>query len=140
VRAYAGSPLQVTVSEGAVRLEPRHAGRSERVVLTLGERGTVQADGSVLHERGVDLGPEIAWADGRLVFADMPLREAIPRLGRWYDLDVHLADARLGDLRLNATFERESASEVLHLIGLILDLRMERHGSSVVYYRKGSPP
>ena len=65
------------------------------------------------------------------MFQDTPLRDAAVQLGRWYDLDVRLADTTLGAKRLTATFKDEPLSQVLHLIAASLDVRIGQQGRVV---------
>lgn len=62
----------------------------------------------------------------------MPLAEVARELGRWYDVDVQLADSALAGRQLTATFESEPIAQVLDLISLSLDLRYERDGREIV--------
>jgi len=57
------------------------------------------------------------------------MTEVAAALGRWYNLDVRLADAIVAQKRLTASFKEEPVSEVLRLIGATLDARIERHGN-----------
>jgi len=59
-----------------------------------------------------------SWKDGRLIFRDTPLRLMIPRLERWYNVDIELQikDESIKNLKFTATIEFESFSEVLELI------------------------
>jgi transmembrane sensor len=108
------------------------------LVLRGGDVGSVDSTGELSAARGVDITPYTAWADGRLVFRNTPLRGVLAELDRWYDLDCRLADDTLGDLRLTASFQDEPASEVIRLVALSLGLRYERQGK-VVTFRAGRP-
>jgi transmembrane sensor len=80
---------------------------------------------------GVDVDRYTAWTEGRLVFDGVPLRDAIAELGRWYDVDVRLADGALGARRLTAEVQGERLTEVLDAVAAALDLRYERAGRTV---------
>lgn len=134
VRAYAGdSGVTVAVTEGEVSL--RHAAepaQGDSVLLTPGDLGRVVPAGEVVAERGVPLDEYVDWATGRLVFRDTPLRDAVVQLGRWYDLDVRLADPSLGAKRVTARFKHEPADRALSLIAASLDLRVDARDTVVV--------
>ncbi len=137
VRAYADEAgVQIVVAEGTVALRAAATQRDERL-LNAGQLGLVDASGALAVRSGVDAERYLAWTDGRLVFDNTPLRDALPQLGRWYDLDFKLGDSALGALPLTATFRNQPTDDVLELLGLTLGLRHERRGGTVTFYRAG---
>ena len=137
VRSYpTDSVVDVVVAEGRVSLtatrrpDAPHE-TADSLLLTQGDVGRVTAAGHLAMERGVPLERYLGWTEGRLVFEDTPLRDAALQLGRWYDLDVRLADDTLGAKRLTATFKDEPPSQVLHLIAASLDVRIGQQGRVV---------
>jgi transmembrane sensor len=136
VRAYdADTAARVVVAEGrvAVRL-PRGGGPETKAWLLGGNQAAeITADGSVAVRERVDAGRLLAWTEGRLVFDDTPLQDAVTVLERWYGLNVQLAGPSIGQRRFTATFREESAPEAVRLIARSLELRVERHGTSVVF-------
>jgi len=139
VRAYqADSAVQVTVQEGRVALEAAHSSPHARVVLAAHDVGTATAAGRLWAERGVEIGPRLAWKDGRLELRAVPLREAVIELSRWYGVDVRLGDSVSANRPLRASFQTESVDEALQLIAATLALRIERHGESVTFLSQRS--
>lgn len=150
VTAYSDSPrMQVVVASGRVML--RHAAslgpdstrararaRPEESPLTLGpgELGTIDGRGALARTRVDDPSPYFEWTKGELVFRGVPLREALPAIGRWYDMDIALGDSSLGDRRLVATFGPHSAHDVVRLVALAVNARYEAHGDTVVLLPK----
>jgi transmembrane sensor len=140
VRAYDGEPgTRVVVSEGEVAVRRRGmdgaAARADSVLLSAGELGGVDANGDLQSAERVTVQHYLGWTNGELVFDYTPLGEALPELGRWYGLDVRLADSSLASRRISATFTTESPTEVLTLLGKILGLAFERRGQVVVVRR-----
>jgi len=126
VRAFAPDhSVAVAVTEGEVML----AGTR----LRQGDLGRLDATGAVRVRSGADLRSYTSWITGRLVFDDTPLAEAIPVLERWYDLDITVADSALYRRRLFATLESQPVTNVLDLIALSLNLRVERRGRIVTF-------
>jgi transmembrane sensor len=148
VRAYrTDAAVSVAVAEGSVAItaapdslgprsrRPALDGLPERLVLTGGDLGRIAADGRLAVERAVNVDRYVAWADGRLVFQDTPLGDAVVELSRWYDLDIRLADGTLGRRPLTAAFKDEPALETLRLIAATLNLKLTRNGREVVLSR-----
>ncbi len=139
VRAYADeSGMQVVVAEGEVGLRPAAGPQRDERLLTAGQLGRVDPSGTVTVRTGVKLDRYLAWTDGRLVFDNTPLREALPQLGRWYDLDFTLGDSSLGTLPLTATFKNQPTADVLELLALTLGMRQERQAGTITFYRAGA--
>jgi len=127
VRAYADDrAVEVVVAEGRVALQGTE--------LSQGQLGQVASTGPVTVKTGVDLDRYLAWTQGRLVFDNTPLRDALPQLDRWYDLDFRLGDSSLAALPVTATFKNQPTDEVLDLLAQTLGLRQERHGRIVTLY------
>ncbi|MBX6331551.1 MAG: FecR domain-containing protein [Gemmatimonadaceae bacterium] len=147
VRAYpTDRDAMVVVAEGAVALAPaRPAGDTtpahpaRATVLRRGDLARVSGAGALTTERGVAVGAYLAWADGRLVLQRVPLREALPQLARWYDLDFRLADDSIGRLLVTATFDDAPPGEALQLLALSLGVRYERRGTVVTFHATRGP-
>jgi ferric-dicitrate binding protein FerR (iron transport regulator) len=132
--------MRVVVASGkvALRQPPARSARSaadSAPLLTLipGDLAQLDSAGTATVRR-VDPSAYVAWTQGALAFNGTSLHDALPQLARWYDLDIRLADNALGARRLTATFREQSAAQVLDLIALSLDLRMERDGRVVTLY------
>jgi transmembrane sensor len=95
--------------------------------------GTTGADGVVQVRSAVAADRYLAWSDGRLTFEDTPLPEAAAEIGRWYDLDIQLGDARLASKMLTATFDDPPAAVLVALEGA-LGVRATRAGRVVTLY------
>jgi transmembrane sensor len=138
---------EVAVVEGSVALWDRPAVSSTSaaqarddgprkspplMLLTAGDVGTFDTNGTATRRRGVALESYVSWTQGVLMFDQAPLRDVVAQLGRWYDLDIRLADSALGDRRLTAQVRTETASEALRRIGLTLDLKVELRGRTAI--------
>lgn len=136
VRAYPEDAApSVVVRDGRVALRlataPSHAARQ---VLLAGQLGRLAADGRPTVEQA-DTSAYFAWTQGWLVFDAVPLRNAIPQLNRWYDLDFRLADSSLGEVPLTAMFRNQPTDEVLQLLAASLGMRQVRQGRKVTFHR-----
>lgn len=116
VRAYAGDQaVQVAVAEGRVDV----MGTARAQALRAGDVATI-ADTVVAIAHGEDVAALMAWTRGDLVFRDTPLRQVMAAIGRWYGLEVRLADPAQGERhRLTARFSNASAPEALRSIAAV---------------------
>jgi transmembrane sensor len=139
VRDYAADPgPRISVVEGEVMLADRRRSTAVPMRLSHGQVGTIAPAGTVTVLPGADVAADAAWARGELVFRDRALREALLELDRWFDVDITLADASLGELRLTTSFRDESTTDALDALAAALRLRYEQHGRAVVFSRQRS--
>jgi transmembrane sensor len=136
LRAYPDEAVvTVAVTEGSVSLgreRPDSVGTLGRdgkaIVLGSGEVGTVDPHGAVTSVRSSQMSSYFGWANGRLSFVDRPLPEVLRTIGRWYDLDVRVTDARLARRLVNAEFSPQSPAETIDALALAMDATVERSG------------
>jgi transmembrane sensor len=132
VRAYPEeSGARVVVREGKVAI--RAADRGPEQEVAPGQLGRLGQGGTPLVETA-DTGALFAWTEGKLVFEATPLREALPQLGRWFDLDFRLADDSLGDIPLTATLKSQPTPDVLGSLSASLGLLHRQRGRTVTLY------
>ena len=127
VRAYAGERrVQVVVAEGRVAVQDTELGA--------GQLARLDSAGALSVARHVDMSRYLGWTEGRLALYDTPLADALPDLARWYDLDITLAEATLGQRRFTFEARGEPLAQVLDGIALLVHARYERHGRSVTFH------
>ena len=139
VRNQEGGEIRVVVTEGSVKLASVNGAAGSGLVLGAGDLGVVAPDGTARQIRGVASDDDVAWTRGRLVFRDATLGEVRTELHRWYGIDLRVEDPALEERHLTATFEGESAGEVLNVIGLSIGANIEQQGNvAVVRMRSGT--
>jgi transmembrane sensor len=141
VSAYPDAPgMRVVVAKGMVALYGTPS-TTRRPLVTLGHGDladlAVSGVATVTHD--VNLALYLAWTRGDLAFDGTRLGDVVPALERWYDIDIRLSDNDLAERRLTATFRRESLSQVLELLALSLDMRVQREGRTVLITPSPSP-
>ena len=99
--------------------------------LRAGQVATRLRTGAVRVLRNANVTDEVAWTRGRLVFVDLPLGEAARALGRWYDLDVRVADPELAGRPVTGSYRDEPVAQVLTLITAAVGARYDWVGRSV---------
>jgi transmembrane sensor len=135
--------MRVVVATGMVAVyRPPVAGSSqERIssaaqkpLLTLahGDVAELVASGVATVTHDVNVTPYIAWTRGDLAFDGTRLGDVVPALERWYDVEIRLSDSTVAERRLTATFRRESLTQVLELLALSLDVRVQHEGHAVL--------
>jgi ferric-dicitrate binding protein FerR (iron transport regulator) len=132
VRAYPqtdGERVRVAVTEGAVALA--NSGGVTSVTVRAGEVARVGPDDSVTVRAGGSVATFVAWTEGKLVFDSATLTEVASELERWYGVRVRIASPSLAGRHYSSTFNGESLDDVLRVISLSLNLRVERSGNTI---------
>lgn len=78
----------------------------------------------------------MAWRDGKLIFDNTPVSEAVKMLERWHGVDVDVADASILNFKLTATFEQESIVQILELLKIISYIDYGIEGKHVTLKRR----
>jgi transmembrane sensor len=132
VHAYGDAARErIAVVEGAVVFAVPGGRAGTETAVHAGQVATRSRTGTIRVLRGARVTDEVAWTRGRLVFANVPLEEAAERLGRWYDLDVRVADPALARRPVTGSYGDEPVAQVLTLITAAVGARYEWQGRSV---------
>lgn len=123
--------VSVSVTEGSVSMRPSSTSAASGVVLNAGDNGILGNGDEVVARRGVVGDDDLAWMRGRLVFRNAPVPGVIASVKRWYGIELKV-DPSLMNRHITATFEGESASGVLEVIGLVLGADVEVSGDSAM--------
>jgi transmembrane sensor len=139
VRAYPdGGTERIAVAEGAVAVRSGSNPSGDKPI----RAGQVAAlaHGQLRVLAGADVRQELAWTEGRVVLASVPLREAALRLGRWYDLDIRIVDPVLAERPVSGSYSDEPVTEVLTLITSAIGARYELRGRLVTISAADTAP
>jgi transmembrane sensor len=137
VRAYpedAGARVVVRSGAVAVRATRSSAASREEQVIRSGQLGRLEPSGVPRVERA-DTAAYFAWTRGILVFDGTPLRDALPQLSRWYNLEFRLADTSLGGIPLSGRLDQTLTKARLDLLAGSLGLEQVRRGDVVTLSR-----
>ena len=128
VRGYAGEPLRVFVTAGAVEL----ARNDTRVMLDSGDVGVVQLDGRMARSADAVTSDDAAWTQGKLVFRDASMGQLRADLRRWYGVELLVRDTALARRHFSGVvYTTESADRIANAIALSLGARAERRGDTI---------
>ncbi|MEP7346283.1 MAG: FecR domain-containing protein [Gemmatimonadaceae bacterium] len=107
VSSYAGDDrVTLRVREGAVLMT---AGGKEQEVKAGG--AAIVSDGGKISAPSPDeVASDLGWIDGQIVVNDRPIKEVIPLLRRWYQLDVTVAEKSLLDRKVTLRAGLDSAN------------------------------
>jgi transmembrane sensor len=133
VRSYASdSAVHVAVNTGVVSVRNRVGDRGELLVHA-GEVALVHGVSAPLQVRDVTPATFTAWIGGTLTFDDDEFVDVARELGRWFDVDVRLADPSLAARRITAIYNTPSLTSVLDALSATLGARYERTGRIITF-------
>ena len=125
--------MRVSVVTGEVALR-RDSAAARIARLEGGEAARMDSSGKVTSRQAINVKNELAWTTGRLVFFNTPLKEALPRMSRWFDAEILLGDSALANEEYTASFRDQSLATVLELLPESFNARVEREGNAYVLY------
>jgi ferric-dicitrate binding protein FerR (iron transport regulator) len=135
--------MRLAVREGRVAIRPALASSGASVtgrsglgapaptVLGAGDVALVSDDGRLAVTQARDLGLLFAASDGSLVLRSVALRDALPRLERWFGIRVRVADRDLLSRRISGEFRSETATEAFDVIAIALASKVQWHQNEV---------
>jgi len=134
VRHYADEARTVVaVQDGKVAVRATGALQSVSI-LSARQQALVRDNGSATIESADPT--QFSFTTGVLSFNDVPIREAMPSLERWYDVHLVLADRSLDRLRIVGGFRSGSVTDLMGVLELLFDVRVVRDGNTVTLYPK----
>lgn len=127
----ARSPVRVAVLQGRVEVRDTASGAQAAWVLGPGQRllAGVAVPGAVEpFDASRPDHPAVGWAQGRLVFDRMPLREALAEVQRYRSAPIRLhGDERLARQAVSGVFDAMRTDQLLDLLPSALGVRVQRH-------------
>lgn len=126
--------IGVVVEEGQVLfgdLRTQYSENRKEVYLTQNQHGTITMQGELEVREYEDLSWYTGWIEERLVFKNRGLNEILPRLERWYDIEISVSDGALLDEKVTAEIDYSlPMTDVLNGLAMVLDVDIEREGRS----------
>jgi transmembrane sensor len=128
----------VYVTEGTVAFGENKESETEadsEVIIRQNEMAHLASGSTPQVQTITDLSWHLGWTEGRLRFENRQLSEIIPRLERWYAVEICTADSSIDEIRLTAEIDySQPMMEVLTGIALTLDLEIEEGNRTYTFY------
>ena len=130
--------VSVTVQSGKVELSGLN-NQSQKLILTKGETGIIDNNKGEIYKEQNTLKNEatLYWLNKKLVFKQTELYIVTETLSNAFNVDIVLADDRIKSCPLETTFENLSLDEILQIIALTFDLKIEKTGSQITLKGEG---
>ena len=129
IRRYpTDSATSVIVAQGRVSVG--------NTVLGTGMRGIAKSERQVDISRNVEIASALSWVDGELVLDEIPLRQAVVEMQRWYGMKIVVRDSVLLNKRVITTLGVDGAREALELIATALGARVSFFENQAVFTKQ----
>lgn len=117
--------IEVALIEGKV-VVATDGDAGEQLILNPGQLARLDVASRKLSKEIIADGDRsTGWTEGKMVFADDPIREVMRRMENWYNVDISLKDECLLKYRFTGTFVDESLEEILNAFSLTSPLHYE---------------
>ncbi|MCO8029908.1 FecR domain-containing protein [Brevundimonas diminuta] len=117
------SGVKVTLVSGVVDVAERAAGRAVKR-LAAGQQSQLTPQGQVT--RAVDIQAETSWTDGRIVFRDTPLRDAVSEVNRYLTHKIVLDAAAQEAASVNGVFRTGDRDAFVSTAAEVFGLRAKK--------------
>lgn len=115
VFAYGGNEFETSLEKGSVQLfKSIQTGKELLLEMKPGQR-VLYEQGQVTISEG-DVTRFSAWREGKLIFKNTSMQEAIPKLERWFNVDIKLKDSELMKYQFTAIFKNETIQQALEML------------------------
>jgi transmembrane sensor len=149
--AYIDREVQVSMVEGKVAVlsrdesplpavaEPK-GGPADSVELSAGQGLEVRRDGSATVLPKADLEAATAWRQGKVIFRDESLAEAVHRLNRYSKQQVVIDDPVLAQMRVNGVFDSGDAQAFAETMQAYLSVAADFSQGSTIHLKTKTSP
>jgi transmembrane sensor len=130
VRRYADdSAAVIAVKEGSVDVVVGEQIRN----LTAGKAVKVLDGGNMVNATQAEVEETASWPDGRIIISGRPLRYVLPRLKRFYGLDIAVLDNRLLDRQVFLSSALNSPREAISSVEQSAGLKFSYVGENMTF-------
>ncbi|MDP3801196.1 FecR domain-containing protein [Brevundimonas sp.] len=113
-----GATVSVTLVSGAVDVAPGEGRAAQR--MAAGQHAKVTSGG--VATRIADVPAETSWTDGRIVFRDTPLRQAVSEVNRYLTAKIELDATSLDAVPVNGVFRTGDRDAFVSTASQVFDL------------------
>jgi transmembrane sensor len=135
---YVDHQVHVAMVEGRVAVlsrDPLRSANPAPIELSAGEALQVRADGFATVLPKADIEAETAWRQGKIIFRDQELADAVRRLNRYSRAQVVIDDPSLAEMRVSGVFESGDVRAFAEAMQAYLPVNVSGIDSSVIHLR-----
>ena len=134
VKAYEDSEFAVQVVTGRVAVTPR---QEENYVYLEPEESVSATEGTALEVEPIEDPNFQAWRTKELTFQSVELGRVLTRIEAYYKIEIEVSDQDLLDCTFTGQFENANLDEVIRVIQLSLDLKVDKEQNKIILSGQG---
>lgn len=129
IKAYQDSPaIYTTLVEGKVHL----SGAFDSTILKPGDQSVLQNNN--IQVAAVDVFNEVSWKEGIFSFQEMPLKDIMKVLERWYDIKTEFRNKAIENNTFNGILDKnQKIEEILNIISNTNKIPYEINQKTVIF-------
>src|SRR5690606_28240675 len=77
---------------------------------------------------------ETSWVENKLVFKDESFSELIPKIERWYDVNIVLENKEMNSYRFTGTITNERIDQMLSALQLVNKFNFKHEENNLIIY------
>lgn len=140
VRAYPNeAKVEVVVKTGKVALSSAVV-KEKKVLIPAGSSATLDKNTKQIEEKEVTTTNADAWQTRQLKFKNTPIREVIPTLERYFNIEVDVNNDELMNCRVNSKFDEPNLEEILTILEVTLQIKADQQDGKYLLSGKGCTP
>ena len=114
IEAYPGDPyVTTTLTEGKVGFLYKEDATTKRAILKPGQKLIYNTSNQNLSRHRTTGISELSWTEGKIIFENTPLPEALHMLSKRFNVDFIVKDTRLNKNRFTGTFTTQRLEKIL---------------------------
>ena len=130
------SKVTVAVIEGKVSLRPDTIqDPGANVIISGGQSSELVENKYPSAPEFIDTKKSISWLDREMYFQDVPLREVLDQLERWYGYKILFPDSSLINNQVTIYIENKALEENLQIIALMNNYQFKKIGRRYIFSR-----
>lgn len=128
----------VTLTEGSVKVLSDAAQPDQVAYLTPGLQARYDEHANLPEISTADTEKALAWRDGKLILDDLPLSEALPKINRYLDKPVLLANQATANIRIGGIYNTGNTADLIQMLPKVLPVYLSKNadGNTVIHSKR----
>lgn len=126
------SHITSTLVEGKVQVTNTIS--NKELFLEPNQQAQITIDGTQISKKQVDVYPYIAWKEGRFVFENVPLKDFLSKISRWYDVEVIYESDTLKNLTYTGNLPKyKNMTSILKIIEAEMSINIKIEDNKIIH-------
>ena len=139
VRAYPeDADTRIILKSGKVRVVAKDQEKSDGILIYPGQMVSYKAGGQLLKTNIPEANDYSSWKEGKLIFNETPVSEALQRIGRAYGVAISFKDEKIKECAITGSFNvNQELEDILRSISISVDGKFTRKANQITFSGEG---